>query len=216
MDPELDVNLRLQYDYLFKVLLIGDSGVGKSCLLLRYADSSHRETYVNTIGVDFKIKTIKLGSKRIRLQVWDTAGQERFRTITSSYYRGAHGVMIVYDIAKQETFNNLNKWLHEVETYANEGVLMILVGNKTDLNSQRQVSTESGAEWAALNDMPFIETSARSATNVTEAFTMLAELVNKNVKDNHAQQRAFMLGDDLSHGLRTGEGSENAKCSCSN
>ena len=144
------------------------------------------------------------------------AGQERFRTITSSYYRGAHGVMIVYDIAKKETFNNLNKWLNEVETYANEGVLMILVGNKTDLNSQRQVSAESGAEWAALNDMPFIETSAKNATNVTEAFTMLAELVNKHVKDNHAEQRAFVLGDSLERGLRPGEGSEKEKCGCSN
>ena len=124
--------------------------------------------------------------------------------------------MIVYDIARKETFTNLNKWLNEVETYANEGVLMILVGNKTDLNSHRQVSTESGAEWAALNDMPFIETSAKDAVNVTEAFTMLAELVNKHVKDNHAEQRAFVLGDSLERGLRTGEGSDKEKCGCSN
>ena len=124
--------------------------------------------------------------------------------------------MIVYDIAKKETFTNLNKWLNEVETYANEGVLMILVGNKTDLNSQRQVSAESGAEWAALNDMPFIETSAKHATNVTEAFTMLAELVNKHVKDNNAEQRAFVLGDNIERGLRTGERSEKEKCNCSN
>lgn len=124
--------------------------------------------------------------------------------------------MIVYDIAKKETFNNLNKWLNEVETYANEGVLMILVGNKTDLNSQRQVSTESGAEWAALNDMPFVETSAKHATNVTEAFTMLAELVNKHVKDNNAEQRAFVLGDSIERGIRTGEGGEKEKCGCSN
>lgn len=216
MDSDLHVDLHLQYDYLFKVLMIGDSGVGKSCLLLRYVDCAHRESYVNTIGVDFKIKTIKLGGKRIRLQVWDTAGQERFKTITSSYYRGAHGVMIVYDIANKETFSNLNKWLNEVETYANEGVLMILVGNKTDLNSQRQVSKECGAEWAALNDMPFIETSAKNSTNVTEAFTMLAELVNKHVKDNHTELRAFVLGDSVECGLRTGEAVEKEKCGCSN
>ncbi|KAJ7378860.1 hypothetical protein OS493_020462 [Desmophyllum pertusum] len=109
----------------------------------------------------FQNKTYQTRWEKDRLQVWDTAGQERFKTITSSYYRGAHGVMIVYDIARKETFTNLNKWLNEVETYANEGVLMILVGNKTDLNSHRQVSAESGAEWAALNDMPFIETSAK-------------------------------------------------------
>jgi len=215
MDSDLNVDLHLQYDYLFKVLMIGDSGVGKSCLLLRYVDFAHREAYLNTIGVDFKIKTIKLDGKRIRLQVWDTAGQERFKTITSSYYRGAHGVMIVYDIARKETFSNLNKWLNEVEMYVNEGVLMILVGNKTDLDSHRQVSAESGAEWAALNDMPFIETSAKNSVNVTEAFTMLAELVNKHVKDNHAEQRAFVLGDSMDQ-RRTGEGSEKEKCGCSN
>ena len=143
------------------------------------------------------------------------AGQERFKTITSSYYRGAHGVMIVYDIARKETFSNLNKWLNEVEMYANEGVLMILVGNKTDLDSHRQVSTESGAEWAAVNDMPFIETSAKDSVNVAEAFTLLAELVNKHVKDNHAEQRAFVLGDSMDQ-RRTGEGSEKEKCGCSN
>lgn len=123
--------------------------------------------------------------------------------------------MIVYDIARKETFSNLNKWLNEVEMYANEGVLMILVGNKTDLNSHRQVSTESGAEWAAVNDMPFIETSAKDSVNVTEAFTMLAELVNKHVKDNHAEQRAFVLGDNMDQ-RRTGDGSEKEKCGCSN
>ncbi|CAH3139538.1 unnamed protein product [Pocillopora meandrina] len=216
MDSDLLVDLQLQYDYLFKVLMIGDSGVGKSCLLLRYVDFAHREAYLNTIGVDFKIKTIKLNGKRIRLQVWDTAGQERFKTITSSYYRGAHGVMIVYDIARKETFSNLNKWLNEVETYANQGVLMILVGNKTDLNSHRQVSTESGAEWAARNDMPFIETSAKDSFNVTEAFTMLAELVNKHVKDTQTEQRAFVLGDNLDRGIRAGDGNEKEKCGCSN
>ena len=144
------------------------------------------------------------------------AGQERFKTITSSYYRGAHGVMIVYDIARKETFSNLNKWLNEVETYANQGVLMILVGNKTDLNSHRQVSTESGAEWAARNDMPFIETSAKDSFNVTEAFTMLAELVNKHVKDTQTEQRAFVLGDNLDRGIRAGDGNEKEKCGCSN
>ena len=123
--------------------------------------------------------------------------------------------MIVYDIAKRETFNNLHKWLNEVETYANEGVLMILVGNKTDLESQRQVSTESGAEWAALNDMPFIETSAKDAKNITEAFTMLAELINKHVTEKDKHKRAFVLGDNEDRTLRTGEPIEKEKCSCS-
>merc|ERR1712159_656276 len=100
-----------EYDYLFKLLLIGDSGVGKSCLLFRFADDTYQESYISTIGVDFKIRTVELEGKTIKLQIWDTAGQERFRTITSSYYRGAHGIIVVYDVTDQESFNNVKTWL---------------------------------------------------------------------------------------------------------
>mmetsp|Transcript_49208 Transcript_49208/g.71860 ORF Transcript_49208/g.71860 Transcript_49208/m.71860 type:complete len:109 (+) Transcript_49208:102-428(+) len=104
-----------EYDYLFKLLLIGDSGVGKSCLLLRFADDTYTESYISTIGVDFKIRTITQDSKTVKLQIWDTAGQERFRTITSSYYRGAHGIIVVYDVTDMESFNNVKQWLHEID-----------------------------------------------------------------------------------------------------
>ncbi|CAN0345374.1 unnamed protein product [Ectocarpus sp. 8 AP-2014] len=129
-------------DYLFKLLLIGDSGVGKSCLLLRFADDTYTESYISTIGVDFKIRTIELDSKTIKLQIWDTAGQERFRTITSSYYRGAHGIIVVYDVTDKESFNNVKQWLHEIDRYACENVNKLLVGNKSDLEAKRAVTTE--------------------------------------------------------------------------
>ncbi|WBY58514.1 ras-related protein Rab-1B [Plasmodium yoelii yoelii] len=106
------------YDSLFKILLIGDSGVGKSCLLLRFADDTYTDSYISTIGVDFKIKTIEIDDKIIKLQIWDTAGQERFRTITSSYYRGAQGIIIVYDVTDRDSFNNVKNWIIEIEKYA--------------------------------------------------------------------------------------------------
>jgi len=169
-----------EYDYLFKLLLIGDSGVGKSCLLLRFADDSYTESYISTIGVDFKIRTIQLDGKTIKLQIWDTAGQERFRTITSSYYRGAHGIIVVYDVTESESFNNIKQWLHEIDRYACEGVNRLLVGNKSDLTTKRQVELSVAKEFADSLGVPFLETSAKSATNVEQAFmTMASEIKNR-------------------------------------
>merc|ERR1711988_2090585 len=122
-----------EYDYLFKLLLIGDSGVGKSCLLLRFADDTYTETYISTIGVDFKIRTVEIDGKVIKLQIWDTAGQERFRTITSSYYRGAHGIIVVYDVTDGDTFRSVEQWLEEIERFAGPGVRKMIVGNKKDM-----------------------------------------------------------------------------------
>ena len=163
-----------EYDYLFKLLLIGDSGVGKSCLLLRFADDTYTESYISTIGVDFKIRTIELDGKTIKLQIWDTAGQERFRTITSSYYRGAHGIIVVFDVTDQESFNNVKQWLHEIDRYACANVKKLLVGNKCDLASKRAVPTEQAAAFAEGLGVKFLETSAKSAINVEKAFATLA------------------------------------------
>ncbi|KAF0890235.1 hypothetical protein E2562_023234 [Oryza meyeriana var. granulata] len=152
-------------DYLFKLLLIGDSSVGKSCFLLRFADDSYVDSYISTIGVDFKIRTIEMDGKTIKLQIWDTAGQERFRTITSSYYRGAHGIIIVYDITDMESFNNVKEWMSEIDKYANDSVCKLLVGNKCDLAESRAVETAVAQAYAAEIGIPFLETSAKDSIN---------------------------------------------------
>ncbi|CAN0173430.1 unnamed protein product [Ectocarpus sp. 12 AP-2014] len=178
-------------DYLFKLLLIGDSGVGKSCLLLRFADDTYTESYISTIGVDFKIRTIELDSKTIKLQIWDTAGQERFRTITSSYYRGAHGIIVVYDVTDKESFNNVKQWLHEIDrrvvtfccgVYACENVNKLLVGNKSDLEAKRAVTTEEAKAFADTLGIEFLETSAKNASNVEKAFMMMASQIKSRMK----------------------------------
>ncbi|KAF9116446.1 GTP-binding protein of the rab [Mortierella sp. AM989] len=183
----------IDHDYLFKLLLIGDSGVGKSCLLLRFADDTYTESYISTIGVDFKIRTIELEGKTVKLQIvrklayagyafgthWDTAGQERFRTITSSYYRGAHGIIVVYDVTDQDTFANVKQWLAEIDRYASEGVNKLLVGNKSDLTNKKVVEYTAAKEFADQLAIPFLETSAKSATNVEQAFMTMA----KQIKD---------------------------------
>jgi len=170
-----------EYDYVFKLVLIGDSGVGKSCLLLRFADDTYTESHISTIGVDFKIRTIQLDGKTIKLQIWDTAGQERFRTITSSYYRGAHGIIVVYDTTDSETFEHVKTWLHEIDRYASENVNKLLVGNKSDLTTKRQVDTETAKEFAGSLTIPFLETSAKNATNVEDAFMTMAGEIKKRM-----------------------------------
>ncbi|BGP58594.1 hypothetical protein JCM8202_002355 [Rhodotorula sphaerocarpa] len=174
--------MQSEYDLLFKLLLIGDSGVGKSCLLLRFADDTYTESYISTIGVDFKIRTIELEGKTVKLQIWDTAGQERFRTITSSYYRGAHGIIVVYDVTDQDTFSNVKQWLQEIDRYACEGVNKLLVGNKSDLTSKKVVDYAVAKEFADQIGVSLLETSAKNATNVEQAFLTMA----KQIKDRTA------------------------------
>jgi len=170
-----------EYDYLFKLLLIGDSGVGKSCMLLRFADDTYTESYISTIGVDFKIRSVQHEGKTIKLQIWDTAGQERFRTITSSYYRGAHGIIIVYDVTDRESFNNVKNWVGEIDKYAADGVNKLLVGNKCDLASKKVVSTDEAKELADSLNLRLLETSAKNAHNVEEAFNTMAGEIKKRV-----------------------------------
>ncbi|KAJ3352985.1 GTP-binding protein ypt1 [Allomyces macrogynus ATCC 38327] len=178
-----------EYDYLFKLLLIGDSGVGKSCLLLRFADDTYTESYISTIGVDFKIRTIELEGKTVKLQIWDTAGQERFRTITSSYYRGAHGIIVVYDVTDADTFKNVKNWLQEIDRYAVEGVNKLLVGNKSDLVGKKVVDYNEAKAFADSLGISFLETSAKSATNVEQAFLTMAKQIKDRMGNNNATQQ---------------------------
>jgi len=170
--------MKKDYDYLFKLVLIGDSGVGKSCLLLRFADDNFTDSYISTIGVDFRFRTITIDKKTVKLQIWDTAGQERFRTITSAYYRGADGIIMVYDVTSAESFDHVEEWLSEVDRYANENTAKLLIGNKADLIDEKQVSEETAQKFADKLGIPFLETSAKTATNVDQAFlTMAKELI---------------------------------------
>ncbi|KAG5636546.1 GTPase Ypt2 [Sphagnurus paluster] len=166
------------YDFLIKLLLIGDSGVGKSCLLLRFCDDAWTPSFITTIGIDFKIRTIELDGKRIKLQIWDTAGQERFRTITTAYYRGAMGILLVYDVTDERSFNNIRTWHSNIEQHASEGVNKILIGNKSDWTDKKAVTEEQGRELAEELGIKFMETSAKINEGVEEAFFTLARCVS--------------------------------------
>jgi len=171
------------YDFLIKLLLIGDSGVGKSCLLLRFSDDSFTTSFITTIGIDFKIKTIELDGKRIKLQIWDTAGQERFRTITTAYYRGAMGILLVYDVTDEQSFQNIRNWIRNIEQHAADNVDKILVGNKCDMQD-KVVEKTKGQALADEYGIKFFETSAKTNTNVVEAFTSIAKDIKKRLMDN--------------------------------
>jgi len=162
------------YDYLFKLLLIGDSGVGKTCVLFRFSEDAFNSTFISTIGIDFKIRTIELDGKKIKLQIWDTAGQERFRTITTAYYRGAMGIMLVYDITNDKSFDNIKNWIRNIEEHASADVEKMILGNKCDMNDKRQVSKDRGEQLAIEYGIKFMETSAKASINVEEAFFTLA------------------------------------------
>ena len=173
-----------QYDFLFKILLVGNSSVGKSSLFLRFVDDVWNDVFVPTIGVDFKIKTLKINEQNVKLQIWDTAGQERFRTIISSYYKGAQGILLVFDLTEKESFESLNNWLIEIEKNANKNVIKILIGNKNDLEEKRVISFSQAKDFADSNGLKYVETSAKLNNNVTEAFSEIGkELMDASSKD---------------------------------
>ena len=185
------------YEYLFKILLIGNSNVGKSSLFLRFVDEIWKENFVPTIGVDFKIKSIKIDNKTIKLQIWDTAGQERFKSILSSYYKGANGILLLYDITNINSFKSLSNWLIDIEKNSSKNVKKILIGNKCDLNELRKIPINKGKEFADTYDMEFIETSAKNNVNINECFNILGkELINNLDSKSNKKDKIFHLNDD--------------------
>ena len=178
------------YGFLLKVLLFGNSNVGKSSLFLRFVDDIWNDTFVPTIGVDFKIKTFDIDEKKIKMQIWDTAGQERFKNIIASYYRGAHGILLIYDVTDKDSFKNLSNWLIEIEKNASKNVLKVLIGNKNDLEDKRVITYNQGKEFADTYGLKFIETSAKKNLNVNEAFETLGrELMQASEDKRITKQR---------------------------
>ncbi|CAI9087159.1 OLC1v1021160C3 [Oldenlandia corymbosa var. corymbosa] len=166
-------------DYLFKIVLIGDSAVGKSNLLARFARDEFYPNSKSTIGVEFQTQKVEINGKEVKAQIWDTAGQERFRAVTSAYYRGAVGALLVYDISRRQTFDSIGRWLNELHTHSDMNVVTILVGNKSDLKDAREVSTAEGKSLAEAQGLFFIETSALDSSNVAAAFqTVVREIYN--------------------------------------
>ncbi|KZT02662.1 ras-domain-containing protein [Laetiporus sulphureus 93-53] len=165
------------YDFLMKYIIIGEAGTGKSCLLHQFTHNAFKEHSAHTIGVEFSSRTVKLGEKRIKLQLWDTAGQERFRSVTRSYYRGAAGAILVYDITSRASFVNLSQWLADARTLASPHLVTVLVGNKSDREEDREVDWEEASKWAAENDLHFLEASSLSGDNVEAPFLLCARSI---------------------------------------
>ncbi|XP_054011605.1 ras-related protein Rab-43 [Hylaeus anthracinus] len=196
------------FDYLFKIVLIGDCGTGKTCVVQRFRSGTFIERHGSTIGVDFSMKTVLIDNKKVKLQIWDTAGQERFRTITQSYYRSANGVIVVYDITKRSTFLSLQHWVEEVRRYTSSHVLLVLVGNKCDLESLREV--ERGEADVLCQYLPevlqVVETSAKENTNIDSVFFYLAS----ELKRRHENRQINANEDEI---VKLGTGRKLSSCS---
>lgn len=178
---EAQQHAAVPYKYLFKYIIVGDTAVGKSCLLLQFTDKRFQAIHDLTIGVEFGSRNISLDNQEIKLQIWDTAGQEKFRSITHSYYRGAVGALLVYDITRRDTFEHVTTWLDDCKKYSNQDITIMLIGNKADLENSRDVTKEEGMKFAEKNGIFFLETSSKTSKNVDDAFIDVAKDVLEKV-----------------------------------
>jgi small GTP-binding protein len=171
---------KINTDCVYKVLLLGDSTVGKTCVLLKYTDKIFQDTHMMTIGLDYRLKTMKLqNGQDVKLQIWDTAGQDRFRSITKNYYKGSNGIILIYDVTSLKTFENVKSWVSQIHEEISDKVVIYLVGNKVDMEEERKVTTEEGQKLAEELGVPFIETSAKSGLNIDEIFNDIVERIHK-------------------------------------
>ncbi|XP_050407599.1 ras-related protein Rab-10 [Patella vulgata] len=166
-----------RYDVLLRLLLVGDTGVGKTCLICQYANNEFYDTHISTIGIDFKMKTVNINGSIVKVQIWDTAGQERFESITKQFYRRAQGVMLVYDICSRSTFDSLPKWLSYVRQFSKEDTMITILGNKHDMEDKRQVEYLEGQQFAAKNNLKFFETSAKDRENLQKPFHDMCDAI---------------------------------------
>ncbi|CAL9766357.1 unnamed protein product [Musa acuminata subsp. burmannicoides] len=197
--------------YLFKIVIIGDSAVGKSNLLSRYARNEFNLHSKATIGVEFQTQSVVIDGKEVKAQIWDTAGQERFRAVTSAYYRGAVGALVVYDISRRTTFDSVPRWLQELETHSDTTVAKMLVGNKCDLDNIRNISVEEGKSLAEAEGLFFIETSALDSTNVKKAFEIVIREIYNNVSRKVLNSDSYKSELSLNRVSLTSNGSDETK-----
>lgn len=191
------------YDIAFKVMLVGDSGVGKTCLLVRFKDGAFLAgSFISTVGIDFRNKVLTIDAVKVKLQIWDTAGQERFRSVTHAYYRDANALLLLYDVTNKRSFDNIRAWLTEIHEYAQQDVVVMLLGNKADTSHVRAVKREEGERLAKEFGVPFMETSAKSGLNVELAFTAVAkELKHRTMKE--PDEPKFQLQQYVDREMRT-------------
>ncbi|XP_037370314.1 ras-related protein Rab-19 isoform X2 [Talpa occidentalis] len=204
------------FDYLFKIILIGDSNVGKTCVVQHFRSGVFTETQQNTIGVDFTVRSLNIDGKKVKMQVWDTAGQERFRTITQSYYRSAHAAIIAYDLTRRSTFESVPHWIHEIEKYGAANLVIMLIGNKSDLWEKRHVLFEDACTLAEKYGLlAVLETSAKESKNIDEVFLLMArELMARNSLHLYGGSALSSLPLDSSPVLMAQAPSEKTHCTC--
>ena len=198
------------YDLLFKLILIGDSCVGKSNILLKYLKNEFDPNSRATVGVEFGTKNILINNKKIKIQIWDTAGEERYRSITSAYYKGAKGAFIVYDITRKSTFDNIDKWISDLKLNGDQNICIVILGNKSDLDDKREISKEEGIKKSEMYKTAFLETSALSGDNIGKAFDEIIEqIVQSNKNFFHGDNKKVI---DKGVNLNEKNNSENKKC----